>query len=166
MKAQREEKEARFLKIVSDNRRIIYKVCYMYATDREHFNDLYQEILANLWEGLESFRAESAMSTWLYRTAMNTCITFYRRHNRHSSEMTPLEMAGELEADDGEHYAQLKEMYRLISELNKVDKAIILMWLDERSYDEIAEVTGFTRSNVATKLNRIKQKLINSNTVD
>lgn len=139
----------------------------MYATDREHFEDLYQEILANIWEGLDSFRAESALSTWLYRTAMNTCITFFRRHNRHATEMRPLESAGEMIAEDAEqHTEQLRLMYKLISKLNKVDKAIIMMWLDERSYDEIAEVTGFTRNNVATRLSRIKQRLISSNNED
>ena len=62
--------------IVNDNRQLLYKVCYMYATDRDHFQDLYQEVLANIWEGLGSFRGDSAVSTWLYRTALNTCVTF------------------------------------------------------------------------------------------
>ncbi len=160
------EKESRFLTIVNDNRRLIYKVCYMYATDHDHFQDLYQEILANIWEGLGSFRGDASVSTWLYRTAINTCVTFYRRHNTHASEMTSLDLAGELQADDGTHGEQLREMYRLISRLGKLDKAIILMWLDERSYDEIAEVTGFTRNNVATRLRRIKQRLVDSNAND
>ena len=80
--------------------------------------------------------------------------------------MTSLDLAGELQADDGTHGEQLREMYRLISRLGKLDKAIILMWLDERSYDEIAEVTGFTRNNVATRLRRIKQRLVDSNAND
>lgn len=152
--------------IVNDNRRLLYKVCYMYATDNDHFQDLYQEILANIWEGLGSFRGDASVSTWLYRTAINTCVTFYRRHNTHAADMRPLELADQLQADDGAHSAQLREMYRLISQLGKIDKAIILMWLDERSYDEIAEVTGFTRNNVATRLRRIKQRLVDSNARD
>lgn len=160
------EQESRFLAIVESNRQLIYKVCYMYATDRDHLQDLYQEVLANIWEGLVSFRGDSAVSTWLYRTAINTCVTFYRRHNRHSSEMTSLDVASELVADDGARAEQLREMYRLISQLSKIDKAIILMWLDERSYDEIAEVTGFTRNNVATRLRRIKQRLVESGNRD
>ena len=117
------EKESRFMKVVNDSRQLICKVCYMYATDRDHFQDLYQEVLANIWVGLDSFR-------------------------------------GDLAADDGSARAeQLREMYSLISGLDKLDKAIILMWLDERSYDEIAEVTGFTRNNVATRLHRIKSRL-------
>ncbi|MDE5989269.1 MAG: sigma-70 family RNA polymerase sigma factor [Duncaniella sp.] len=153
------ERESRFMKVVNDSRQLLCKVCYMYATDRDHFQDLYQEVLANIWVGLDSFRGESAISTWLYRTAINTCVTFFRRHSSHAASMTSLDLAADLEADDGVRMEQLREMYRLISDLDKLDKAIILMWLDERSYDEIAEVTGFTRNNVATRLHRIKQRL-------
>lgn len=160
------DKEKRFMTVVTDNRQLIYKVCYMYATDRDHFQDLYQEVLANIWEGLDSFRGNSAISTWLYRTAINTCVTFFRRHNRHSSEMTSLEVASELVADDNVRGEHLREMYALIAKLSKIDKAMILMWLDERSYDEIAEVTGFSRNNVATRLRRIKQKLVESGSRD
>lgn len=157
------EKEARFLEVVNGNRQLLCKVCYMYASDRDHFQDLYQEVLANIWVGLDSFRGESAVSTWLYRTAINTCVTFFRRHNTHASSMTSLDFAADLEADDGSRAEQLREMYRLISGLDKLDKAIILMWLDGRSYDEIAEVTGFRRNNVATRLHRIKQRLAERN---
>lgn len=157
------EKEARFLEVVNGNRQLLCKVCYMYAADRDHFQDLYQEVLANIWVGLDSFRGESAVSTWLYRTAINTCVTFFRRHNTHASSMTSLDFAADLEADDGSRAEQLREMYRLISGLDKLDKAIILMWLDGRSYEEIAEVTGFRRNNVATRLHRIKQRLAERN---
>ncbi|WP_303641089.1 RNA polymerase sigma factor, partial [uncultured Duncaniella sp.] len=70
------EKESRFMAIVSDNRPMIYKVCYMYASDPEELNDLYQEVLANLWQGLDSYRGDSRMSTWIYRVAFNTCVTY------------------------------------------------------------------------------------------
>ena len=156
-------REKRFLTVIDDNRSLIYKVCYMYADDSFHFQDLYQEILANIWEGLEDFRAESMPSTWIYRVAINTCVTFFRRHKRHSGEMQPLDAAVGVEDDNGERLENLRQMYRLISRLDKIDKAIILMWLDGRNYDEISEVTGFSRSNVAVRLTRIKQKLIKSN---
>lgn len=149
------------MEIVNDNRQLICKVCYMYASDRDHFQDLYQEVLANLWAGLDSFRGDAAISTWLYRTAINTCVTFFRRHNTHASSMTSLDVAADIVSDDGiDRASQLREMYLLISGLDKLDKAIILMWLDERTYDEIAEVTGLTRNNVATRLHRIRQRLI------
>ncbi|MDE6572234.1 MAG: sigma-70 family RNA polymerase sigma factor, partial [Duncaniella sp.] len=78
-------KETRFMAILDDNRRLIYKVCYMYADDSEHFNDLYQEVLANIWQGLDSFRGDSRQSTWIYRVAINTCVTYYRRNSPHTS---------------------------------------------------------------------------------
>lgn len=135
----------------------------MYATDNDHFKDLYQEVLASLWQGLDSFRGDSKMSTWIYRTAINTCVTFFRRHKSHSQENMSLDVVADMVGDDSSKQEMLREMYRLISRLNKMDKALILMWLDERSYDEIAEVTGLTRNNVATRLRRIKQRLVDEN---
>ncbi len=149
--------------VVNDNRQMIYKVCYMYATDNDHFKDLYQEVLASLWQGLDSFRGESKMSTWIYRTAINTCVTFFRKHKSHGADTVTLEAVADIPGDDNSRSDMLKEMYRLISGLNKMDKALILMWLDERSYDEIAEVTGLSRNNVATRLRRIKQRLVDEN---
>lgn len=147
--------------LVDANKRTIYKVCYMYASGPEHLKDLYQEILANLWQGIDSFRGDAKVSTWIYRTAINTCVTYHRKHRSHSSEMSPLEALPDVaDEGDGGHRERLREMYRLIGQLNKMDKALILMWLDERSYDEIADVTGLSRNNVATRLRRIKLKLI------
>lgn len=156
-------KESRFMAVVNDNRQMIYKVCYMYATDNDHFKDLYQEVLASLWQGLDSFRGDSKMSTWIYRTAINTCVTFFRKHKSHGADTVTLEAVADIPGDDNSRSDMLKEMYRLISGLNKMDKALILMWLDERSYDEIAEVTGLSRNNVATRLRRIKQRLVDEN---
>lgn len=156
-------KESRFMAVVNDNRQMIYKVCYMYATDNDHFKDLYQEVLASLWQGLDSFRGDSKMSTWIYRTAINTCVTFFRKHKSHGTDTVTLEAVADIPGDDNSRSDMLKEMYRLISGLNKMDKALILMWLDERSYDEIAEVTGLSRNNVATRLRRIKQRLVDEN---
>lgn len=160
-----QEKESRFLAIIEENRRLLYKICYMYATDGDHFNDLYQEVLANVWQGLDTFRGTSSISTWLYRMALNTCITYFRRNSRHSRGKVQLESVIHLEGDtaDAERLAQLRQMYKLISGLSGMDKALIMMWLDEKSYDEIADLSGLTRSNVATRLRRIKQKLIDRN---
>lgn len=157
------DRETRFMAIVSDNRRMIYKVCYMYASDSEHLNDLYQEVLANLWEGLDSFRGESGLSTWLYRVAINTCVSDFRHNGRHACDKVGLEALADEPCEDDGHYLRLHRMYRLISCLDRMDKAIILMWLDEKSYDEIAAMTSLPRNTVATRLHRIKQKLIERN---
>lgn len=152
-------RERRYLEIVEANRRLLAGVCYMYATDGDHFNDLYQEVLANIWQGLDTFRGEASITTWLYRTAINSCISYHRANRRHSEGKMPLEAVAGLTADDSDRAAMLKMMYGLIADLRPLDKSMILMWLDERSYDEIAEVTGLTRNTVATRLRRIKQNL-------
>ena len=147
------------MSIVNDNRRMLCKVCYMYADDDEHFKDLYQEVLANLWQGMDSFRGDSRLSTWLYRTAINTCVTYFRHNGKHDRGKVGLETLADAAGDDGERMAYLRQMYRLIAGLDKMDKALILMWLDEKSYDEIAGVTGLPRNTVATRLYRIKLRL-------
>lgn len=151
--------QERFLTLIDSCKGLISKVCYMYAVDSHHFKDLYQETLVNIWQGFDSFRGEACMSSWVYRITVNTCITCHRR-NRVFANSVPLD--GEVPglACDDERMAHLKEMYRLVGCLNPVDKAIVLLWLDEKSYDEIAAVMGMSRNNVASKLRRIKERLV------
>ena len=103
------------------------------------------------------------MSTWIYRVAINTCITFFRRHGKHSSLERIDERAASVADNSGERASQLRQMYEMIGRLGKIDKALIMLWLDEHSYDEIADVTGMSRGNVASRLYRIKQRLIAEN---
>lgn len=152
------DKEQRFTTIIERNRQLIYKVCYMYATDDAHFKDLYQEVLINLWKGLDHFRGESQLSTWIYRTCINTCVSVYRKNHKYD-EMLSLEGVSVVDCDDGTRLQQLREMYGLINRLDRMEKAIILLWLDEKSYDEISEITGMCRNSVASRLRRIKIKL-------
>lgn len=156
--SHKSEKEQQFIAIIESNRQVIYKVCYMYASDDDHFKDLYQEVLINLWRGIDRFRRESQLSTWIYRTSINTCVTYYRRNHKYD-EMLSLEGVSVVDNDDGTRLQQIKEMYRLISRLDRMEKAIILLWLDEKPYDEISEITGLSRNNVASRLRRIKIKL-------
>lgn len=146
------------------NKGVIAKVCYMYASDTEHFKDLFQETQINIWQAMDKFRGEATESTWIYRITINTCISSFRRTRRHSSNISlsdnDILAAADIATDDHEHATCLKEMYRLINRLPSLDKAIVLMWLDEKSYQEIAEVTGLTRNNVATRLSRCKQRLM------
>lgn len=152
------EKEQRFRLIVDENRQLIYKVCYMYATDDEHFKDLYQEVLIHLWQGLDRFRGDAKVSTWIYRASINTCVSQYRLNRKHDETLS-LDGVMVADNDDGTRLRQLREMYRLISCLDRMEKAIILLWLDEKSYDEISEITGLCRNSVASRLRRIKMKL-------
>lgn len=153
------QREQRFADILQANRQLIYKVCYMYATDAENLKDLYQEVLANIWNGIDSFRSESKLSTWIYRVAINTCVAFFRKHSRecHASSLDGI--VDVADPDDGTRLANLREMYRLINRLGRIDKAIVLLWLDEHSYDEISSIVGLTKNNVASRLHRARQKL-------
>ena len=155
---RKSEKEQQFSSIIEDNRQLIYKVCYMYASDDDHFNDLYQEVLINIWQGLGGFRGGAQVSTWVYRISLNTCVTHYRKYHKYN-ETVLIDGLKVVDADDGTHQQQLKELYRLINRLDRFEKAIILLWLDEKPYDEIAEITGLSRNNVASRLRRIKMKL-------
>lgn len=141
---------------------VIRKVCYFYATDREDFYDLRQEALVNLWRGFPRFRGEASLSTWIYRVTLNSCVSFFRKH-RKGADTVPIDEHPELLAENDEKAAMLREMYRMIGRLAPSDKALILLWLDEHSYEEIAAIMGEPRNTIASRLRRAKEKLISLN---
>lgn len=148
-----------FLEMIEQQKRVIYKVCYVYAHDQDDLNDLFQEVVLNMWKGFPRYRGDSKPTTWVYRIAMNTCITFLRRSDSRPQTMPiTADVAGRL-ADEEGRTAQLKELYRLINQLGKLERALILLWLEERSYQEMADILGISRANVAVKLTRVKEKL-------
>lgn len=152
------EREAAFENIITRYSPLITKLCYYFATNISELKDLRQDVLLNIWVGLDRFRNDSKVSTWIYRVCFNTCIT-YQRKNRQRKNEIPLSTVLELE-DNAFDIERYKEMHRLINKLESEEKAIILMWLDENSYDEIAEVVGAKRNTIATRLKRIKEKLV------
>lgn len=153
------ELEKRFIEMVKRNERVIYKVCSFYASDDEPLNDLYQDVVCNLWVAYPKFRGECSTSTWIYRVALNTCISGLRKKKRtiQRVDITQIQDAF-IQPDDVT--AEIKELYRLIRQLKSLERAVILLYLEEKSYQEIADITGLTLSNVAVKLKRIKEKLI------
>ena len=156
---KKEELEKPFIALVTEYQRVIYKVCYMYATDEYTLEELYQETVINLWKAFPQFKEHSKVSTWVYRIAMNTCISYFRKS---SVRPTTIPITFHMEttlADDSEQNGYLRELYRMISQLGKLDRALILLWLEDKSYQEIADVLGITKANVAVKINRIKEKL-------
>ena len=153
------ELEKEFLTMIEAQKRTIYKVCYIYANDQDDLNDLYQETVLNLWKSFPRYRGDSTLNTWVYRIAMNTCITFLRRSNARPQTVPLTTNVASTAAEDNETAGQLRELYRLISQLGKLERALILLWLEERSYEEIADILGITKTNVAVKLNRTKEKL-------
>ena len=151
--------EKEFLDMIAAQQRTVFKVCYIYAKDQDDLNDLFQEVVLNLWKSFPRYRGDSKISTWVYRIAMNTCITFLRRSNtRLQTIPLTLDVTSQL-AEEESRAGQLKELYRLINQLGKLERALILLWLEERSYQEMADILGISKANVAVKLNRTKEKL-------
>lgn len=147
-----------FEAFIRQHRRIISKICYLYAVDTDDFNDLYQEVLINLWKGMKSFEGRAKASSWVYRVGLNTCISYYRRNRRYKGKLPLADCTGIID-EEAEHSERLRELYELINQLDSFEKAIVMLWLEELPYEEIAEITGLTRNNVASKLHRIKLKL-------
>lgn len=150
--------EEEYLAMIHRYSGIITKICYYYATDADDFNDLRQDVLANIWQSRNSFRHEASESTWIYRLSLNTCITNFRKRKRNPSTV-PIELIAEPEAEKSDALARHNELHALISRLNLREKSLILMWLDEMSYERISAITGMPRNTVAVQLHRAKEKL-------
>jgi RNA polymerase sigma-70 factor (ECF subfamily) len=155
----RDPAEQEFLSVIATYERVIYKVCFFYATKNAPIADLYQEVVLNVWRAFPKFRGDSKISTWIYRIALNTCISFIRKEkNLPDIDLLTQEMI-RLAGLKDDQKIMLNRLYSLIERLGNLDKSIILLYLEDKSYEEIAEITGLTVTNVATKLNRIKDKL-------
>ncbi len=149
----------RFTSIIDQYKDVIAKVCSLYSSQSSPFDDLYQEVLVNLWAGMESYRGEAKISTWVYRVAINTCITWHRRNRRFTENTVPIDATVDPADTSADTAGQYRELYRLIAKLEPVEKAIVALWLDEKSYEEISAVMGLTKANVATRMHRIRVKL-------
>ncbi len=151
-----------FVDILNNHRGLIYKVCHLYCDDPEDRKDLFQEIVLQVWKSLESFRQESTIGTWMYRIALNTAITHFRKEKRLGGKVSLTGIDIPDLNDSNEKEDQLKELFKAIENLDRIDKSIILLYLEEKNYEEISEITGLTRTNVGVRLNRIKIKLSNT----
>lgn len=149
-----------FTRIVREHKGTIYTVCYMFSKDEEEVADLFQDILVNLWNGFPKFRGESSVRTWIYRVSLNTCISAERKKKK-KGETISLEMDINLFEDSGEDMKQIRLLQGRISRLGPFDRAIVLLWLENLSYDEIGAIVGITAKNVSVRLFRIKEQLKN-----
>jgi len=147
-----------FIQLIEANRGIIHKICMMYTSTQADKEDLYQEICLQLWRSYRNYRAESKFSTWLYRVALNTAISSVRK-NRRRIETVELNQAEHFVSRDSEQEGMTRMLFKALSRLNKVDRAIILLWLEEKEYAEISEVMGISSSAVSVRLVRIREKL-------
>ena len=149
--------EQQFAQTVAAHKSTIYTVCYMFSKDDDEVSDLFQEVLVNLWRGFEGFGHRSDIKTWIYRVALNTCISIDRKKRRRTT--VPLTMDISLFEDRDEDTRQVEMLHRRIFRLQPFDRAIVLLWLENLSYEEIGQIVGITAKNVSVRLFRIKEQL-------
>jgi RNA polymerase sigma-70 factor, ECF subfamily len=153
-------KEKDFIRTIELHRGIIFKVCKIYCPTDADCDDLYQDIVAQLWKAWGGFRGESKISTWIYRIALNTAISGYRKQKRnplkYSVDTEDISIAQE---DSTRKKEDLEMLHLAISKLSDVEKAMIMLYLDEVPYEEIASIMGITQNNVRVKMLRIREKL-------
>lgn len=152
-----QQDEQFFTYLVKQNKSTIYSVCYMFSNDKDEVEDLFQESLINLWRGLPAFEGRSQVATWVWRVTLNTCISADRKKKRTAT--VPLTMDIDL-FDESSAQSQQAQMLRdRIQQLQPFDRAIVLLWLESMSYDEIAAIVGISPKNVGVRLYRIKEQL-------
>lgn len=155
------EQEKTFIEFFKPNQKLIHKICRIYTDNMEDHQDLFQEITIQLWKSFPGFKGDSKFSTWMYRVALNTAITLFRKPQKKDAQavevdISTLKMEYE-EYEDDEH--KLKKMYKAIYELSDVEKALIMMYLEDKPYKEIGEILGITEGNARVKMNRAKNNL-------
>lgn len=149
--------DEQFAQMVREHKATIYTVCYMFSKDADEVADLFQEVLINLWKGFDGFQGRSDIKSWIYRVALNTCITIDRKKKRKNK--AELSMDINLFSDSDNDTKQVEMLRQRINRLKPFDRAIVLLWLENMSYDEIGAVVGITTKNVSVRLFRIKEEL-------
>lgn len=150
-----------FFRLIEDNKAIIFKICHTYCSDKTQHQDLAQEIIYHIWKSGHAFDPDKKFSTWMYRVALNVAISFYRKKSREPDTVSLSAQEETLmipEVTDSRS-DQLILLQQLINELRELDRALMLLYLESKTYREIAEILGITETNVASKINRIKEKL-------
>ena len=155
------ELEHSFVELLETHQNIIHKVCRLYTNGYDAHNDLFQEITIQLWKAYPKFRGDSKFSTWMYRVALNTAITLYRKSKRkiQTQEFSNIQFKIKAEDYDDTEEQQLKLMYNAIKELNDIEKALVFLYLEDKNYSEISDTLGITEVNTRVKMNRVKTKL-------
>ncbi len=155
--------ETKFLSDFEQNQNIAHKICRIYTTNQDAHNDLFQEITIQLWKNYPKFRGDSKFSTWMYRVALNTAISLYRKSTRTIKTQDISDFAYKVKATDYDNTEelQLKALYRAIHKLSDIDKALIFLYLEDKPYSEISETLGISSVNARVKMNRAKEKLKN-----
>jgi RNA polymerase sigma-70 factor (ECF subfamily) len=153
------DKEHQFELLVQEHKRTIYTVCYMFSHDKAEIDDLFQEILIRLWNGFDHYEGRSSARTWIYRVALNTAINQDKKARRRI-ETVPLTVDIDPFEADNPKTEQVRKLHDLITQLELVDRSLVLLWLEGISYDEIGAIIGITPNNVGVRLARIKERLV------
>ncbi|MEN8883238.1 MAG: sigma-70 family RNA polymerase sigma factor [Flavobacteriaceae bacterium] len=155
------ELEKKFLDDFGNNQNIVHKVCRIYTTNQDQHNDLFQEIAIQLWKNYSKFRGEAKFSTWMYRVALNTAISLYRKSIRTVKTQDFSDVSFKIASNDYDDTQdqQLTALYNAIRNLNDIDKALIFLYLEDKPYKEIAIALGISEVNARVKMNRAKDKL-------
>jgi RNA polymerase sigma-70 factor (ECF subfamily) len=153
--------QSTFVHLVHEHRAMLHKVCNLYCSSIHDRQDLFQEIVIQLWKSYPRFRGEAKFSTWLYRIALNTAISDLRRQKRRplttDPENLPAGLTDILYAKEQEE--QLRQLYAAIGQLTELEKALVMLYLEDRNYEEMEEILGINQNNLRVKMNRIKEKL-------
>ena len=149
--------EQQFAQIVREHKSTIYSVCYMFSKDQDEVDDLFQEVLIKLWQGFDKFEGRSSLRTWIYKVSLNTCISIDRKKKSRPTK-TILEGVDLFDDSDTDN-RQLDMLHGRITQLPPFDRAIVLLWLENMSYDEIGAIVGISAKNVSVRLFRIKEQL-------
>lgn len=160
------DKDSTFKQIIEENKNRMYRICCAYEHDEDNRDDLFQEMMINIWKSLDKFEGRSSINTWIYRIAVNTSLLHVKRsvkqnenNSRYDDSVLNIEDSAEDKEEKIRTYEQTKKLYECINVLAEIDRLIISMVLDDLSYKEIAEVTGLKVNNVGVKINRIKKEL-------
>ncbi|MBR4038402.1 MAG: sigma-70 family RNA polymerase sigma factor, partial [Tidjanibacter sp.] len=150
------ETEKLFTSMVEEQKQTIYMICYLFSKNPTEVEELYQDVLINLWKGFPAFEGRSSVRTWVWRVSLNTCITWQRKSRK---KRLPLELSVDLYNDTDSDTRQIKMLHNRISQLGPFDRAIVLLWLENMTYEEIGEIVGISAKNVSVRLFRIKEQL-------
>ena len=150
-------KEQEFEQLVRTHKATIYAVCYLFSKDQDEVADLFQECLINLWKSWAGYEGRSDVKTWIYRVSLNVCISLDRKRKRHST--VPLTMDINPYEEDNQNTQQMERLRQRINQLPPYDRAIVLLWLENMSYEEIGAIVGITAKNVSVRLVHIKEQL-------
>ena len=153
--------ELEFEQTINENAGVLHKLCRVYTNNSNEYEELFQEMLVQIWRSMKNFRGDAKISTWIYQVCINTALNFRSKISRHKKHFETLD--GKVFVQPMPDFfkdEQLQKLYAAIRELKPIDRAIVSLYLDEKSYDETSQILGISKTNVATRLNRLKKQLM------